>query len=43
MLLFGAIIASFVGAGSYVSKQRSMAREIETNSGPTITFLETAR
>jgi hypothetical protein len=43
MVLFGAIIASFVGAGSYVSKQRSLARAVEADAGPAITFFEVNR
>ncbi|MDD5199553.1 MAG: hypothetical protein PHC88_07080 [Terrimicrobiaceae bacterium] len=30
MVLFGAIVAALIASGSYVSKQRSSAREAET-------------
>jgi hypothetical protein len=43
MLLFGAVIAGFVGAGSYVSKQRSVARALEVDAGAPITFVESGR
>ena len=43
MLLFGAITAGLVGAGSYVSKQRSVERALEVDSGAAITFFESGR
>ncbi len=41
MLFFGAMVAGLVGAGSYVSKQRSMARTIEAEVAAPITFFKT--
>lgn len=44
MMLFGGIIAALVTAGSYVSKQRSVARDLQADLGAlTVSFLGSSR
>jgi hypothetical protein len=43
MLFFSVIIAVLVASGSYVSKQKSVARELSADLGSAVTFLSTER
>jgi len=40
MLVFGAVFATLVGSGSYVSKHRATARILEADSTEFITFFD---
>ncbi len=43
MLLFSVIIAGLVASGSYVSKQRSTARALETDLGSAVSLVSFGR